>query len=1024
MDVVKLYTNPDGSIKAAHIVDGSESYPVLIEALGNTIILPELIAGGWSLMELPLALAKNGTPLESLPKAEWTSALEAQYGQDMYDMLGTPMPMDERRKFLYRGTKVTAFATMPSYKYNTREEFLSYLQSIRAGVPDEDYLPLNCLVAPNARFTIEEFIMPDNRTNVAAIASRRNMSFTRYTKLVAFLKQNGLGETFTAKDFLLTYHKWGIDGVQFATIGNPTVEKVNIVEGAYAMGDGDLQMGLMPATSQVYALLTKKADGGFDVICPPGVKPNDLYGPSQIKPYNAFTDEEERRKHRFELDSLESARAQTLQAGEAMAIRRHIRKPTYRLELNVANNPSVDVIKATFARISFGPTFSTPGFSFSTSANTPMSLDCVGNPEEARRSAYMMAIANDVIGRRKTQSNRTLISALQENGFSTISALAYALTSNGMGIPDQPTAPDDEGISVPAMSRDTLVEYVRAKANPDIERETLDALPLVDTYDMEPADARQSAIDTLDGFMDGTSGDPALLQAIANEEKETPDSYYEVFRALQSCTSITDDQIYDQVAKWKPGQPIVITTPEGIKVTLNGSILKGVENAYGRLKNTIRLNQAKKAYYYVWVDGAIRALGDPDRDQHSGFFATVLDMRKPRVQEARETFANYYVDRVIADIAPLKETDYARWNSLMTAFVGNPTSSQNLDYGQVPRMYFTEGIAVYVAASMLMQFIKTGVARLPLPSGDVNISAKDAPELAALAESMKKYLLNGRVSYVCYCQSFCDFVVSTIPGDMSWYFYPVNAIITPDKVLPRPGCRIMEYDGVFSYNYTTFVGIYENAGTPERMPHVAQRAFLSANELQKRGSDTDLIYALISGEVTGYESYLQSYYREALQVATEWKNSSPQEHLDAVTGPWEARWSINGVAPISSGRAEPDQNGTPCFRPYNGLKVLEPVKPVVTETASVIKVFTGITASEYRNGVGEFLPPARRGRAGFFAVDGDFITLYSMDPNAEPRVINACDIATLNPEDYPVKHIYGNRWVIRDGAGTLYSVEV
>lgn len=1023
MDVVKLYTNPNGTIKAAHIVDGTESYPVLIEALGSTVILPELVSSGWQLMELPLKLAKNGTPLESLPKAEWTPDMEAKYGQDMYDMLGTPMPMDERRKYLYKGTAVIAFASMPSYKYNTREEFLAYLNSIRAGVPDEDYLPLNCLVAPNARFTIEEFLMPENRANAAIIASRRNMSFTRYTRLVAFLKKNGLCEVFNSSDFLEAYHKWGVDGVQFATVGAPTVERTNIVEGAYSMGGDDLSVALLPSTQQVYVLLTKTASG-YEVICPPGIKQNDLYGPDQIKPYNAFTDEEERRLHRFELDSLESARAQTLQPGEAMSLRRHIRRPTYRLELSVANNPSVDLVKVTFGRISFGQAFSTPGFSFQTSANTPMSLDCVGNPEEARLSAYTMAIAKDIINRRKKQSNRTLISALQENGFSTLSALSYALTSNGMGIPEQPTTPDEEGVSIPAMNRNTLVEYVRAKANPDIEQETLENLPLEDPYDMDMATARKSAVDTLDGFIDGTSGDPGLTSAITAEERETPDSYYEVFRALCTCTSITVDQIYDQVKQWVPGNPITITTPEGVTVNLNGSIMRAVETAYNRLKNTIRLNQAKKAYYYVWVDGAIRALGDSDREQHSGFFATVLDMRKPKAQEAREAFANYYVDRVLADLEPLKSSDYARWNSLMTAFVGNPTSTQNLDYGQVPRMYFTEGIAIYVAASMMMQLIKTGVCRLPLPSGDVNISAKDAPQLGQLAETMKKYLLNGRVSYVCDCQSFCDFIISNIPGDPSYYFYPVNAIITPDKILPRPGCRIMEYDGAFSYNYTTFAGIYENAGTPERMPHVAQRAFLAANELQKRGEDTDLIYALISGQLTGYHNYMADYYGEALKVATDWKASNPDEHMDAVTGPWEAKWSITGVQPISSGRAEPDHNGLPCFRPYNGLKILEPVKPVVTDATSAIKVFTGVTAEEYRHGVGEFLPPARRGKAGFFAVDGDFITLYSMDANVEPRVINACDVATLNPEDYPVKHIYGGRWVIRDGTGTLYSVEV
>ncbi len=1022
MDIVKLYTNPNGTIKAAQIEDAGESYPVLIEALGNTVLFPELIKGGWQLTALPLTLVKNGLPFESLPKAEWTPALEAQYGQDMYDMLGTPMTQDELRKYLYKGSTVVAFETMPSYKYNTRQEFLDYLHSIRTGVPDEDYLPLNCLVAPNARFTIQEFCAPENRSLVATISSRRNFSYARYTKLVAFLHKHGLPEKFNGKDFIQVYHKWGVDGVQFAMLGTPTLETVHLVEGGYSKEEGYTEFAILPSTEQVYVLLVKTADG-YDVVCPEGVKQNELYNANQIKPYNAFTDEDERRNHRFELDTLESARASNLKVGEAMALRRHVRRPTYRLDMTVANNPSVDVVKVTYGRIKFGESFATTGFSFSTPANTPMSISYIGDPEAARESAFTMAIAKDIVARRKKKSNRTLVSALAENGFSMLSSLSYALTANNMGVPGVPSKPDEEGISIPAMGPQTLIEYVRAQANPEEAQEILENLPLLDTYEMEVSDARQSAVDTLDGFMNGTSGDHDLTQAIAAEDRETPDVYYEIFRALTSCTSLTARDIYLQMTKWTPGNPVVVTDGK-IQVTANGSIMKGVETAYNRLKNVIRLNQAKKALYYVWVDGAIKALGDPDGDKHSGFFATVLDMRKQKCQEVREIFANYYVDKVLEELAPMKATDYARWNATMNAFVGNPATDRNPDYGEVPRMYYTDGVATYVAASMMMQFLKTGVCRLPLPGKNVMLNANSAPELAAAINSIRKFVLNDSQSYFCDCQSFCDNIISNAPGDLMYYFYPINAVITPDKVLPRPACRIMEYDGVFAYNYTTFAGIYENNNTPEKLPPIAQRAYLGLNELQSRDVETDLLYALLSGNVTGMKSYLLDYYKEALAIANDWKVSNPTEHLDGFTGPWEAAWSSNGVQPNSSGRAEPEARGLPGFRPCNVLKVLDPEKPVAADADSIIKVFTGVTAEEYYNGVGEFVLPARRGRLGFFAVDGDFITLCSMDPNVEPRVINAADITTLNPEDYPVHHIYGNRWVIRDGTGTLYSVEV
>ena len=67
MDVKRLLTR-GGKPFAAEIVDGTENYMVFLEALGNSVILPELIKSGWKLTALPLSLSKNGTALMDLPK--------------------------------------------------------------------------------------------------------------------------------------------------------------------------------------------------------------------------------------------------------------------------------------------------------------------------------------------------------------------------------------------------------------------------------------------------------------------------------------------------------------------------------------------------------------------------------------------------------------------------------------------------------------------------------------------------------------------------------------------------------------------------------------------------------------------------------------------------------------------------------------------------------------------------------------------------------------------------------------------
>ena len=52
MDVKRLLTR-GGKPFAAEIVDGTENYMVFLEALGNSVILPELIKSGWKLTALP-----------------------------------------------------------------------------------------------------------------------------------------------------------------------------------------------------------------------------------------------------------------------------------------------------------------------------------------------------------------------------------------------------------------------------------------------------------------------------------------------------------------------------------------------------------------------------------------------------------------------------------------------------------------------------------------------------------------------------------------------------------------------------------------------------------------------------------------------------------------------------------------------------------------------------------------------------------------------------------------------------------
>lgn len=1031
MDITKLYTKPDGTVTAAQLSDGSESYPVLIEALGNTVYLPELLKSGWQLDALPLKLSKNGMPLENLPKAVWTPSMEAQYGQDMYDTLGTEMPVEERKKYLFKGGQTNNFPVLTRYAYNTREEFLAYLDSIKDNVPDEDYLPLNCLVAPHARFSLDEFVSSKNRVYTQIIAARRRLSYVRYTKLCAYLLKHGMPEQYNAQEFLKAYLQWGVDGVQFAYTGAPSIESSILTMGAYGQEAGYSEQVLMPNTEQVYALLVKTNEG-YDVMCPPGIQKNELWHGGQITPYDAFRDREQVATHMFEITSMESERAAALKPGQAIAIRRRVRRPSYKWEVNPVGSSSVDIIRISFNHFEFGQALTTHGFSFVTSANTPMPADYIGHPDKAADSGFAMAIANSIVDRRKKPSNRTAFAALQECGFSLVSSLAYFCTRYSIGVPGKPSAisDDSDGLSekeyIPGFSENTFVTLAKALANPDDYDDIVADLPISEVYgETTLDDAQQTAIETLRGIVDGVTNDPDLTAAIADEDRVKPDMYYDMFRAITSCTSTTTKDIHAQVKNWTPGKPVVVNAG-GVSLSAQGYMLQAIEHAYKNFKCSVRLYQARNAFFYIWVDGAIRELGDPDRGNHIGFYATVIDMRKQKAIEARNAFALKYADMVVESLETMKMADPVRWNTTMDTFLGNPMASAPIDFSKSTRMSRTTGIAEYVGATMLCQAIKQGMCRVPLPTGEVTLKMSEHEELRAYVDYCKaKCIMNmDRRAFYCDCQTFCDNIVSLVPGDDTCYFYPVNAIVTPNKVLPRPGLAVPEFDGVFSWNYTTFCSIFENAGTPEKMPHPSQRAFFALNELQSRDETNDLLYALLTGHITGKQSYLRQYYKQALDVTGEWRTNNPDTHLNGLTGPWTAVWNMEGVTPISTGQQEPPNNGRPCWKPYNELKVLKASKVSVEEAVQYIKPYRGLTADEYAAGVMDIQLPQRAGKFGFLTVEGNFIGVYSNDKNVEPLSINAGDVAYLDPTKYPVAHIYGNRWVIRVADGTLYSVEV
>ena len=237
MDIKRLLTR-GGQPFAAEIADGTETYNVFLESLGNSVILPELIKSGWSLTSLtiPPSLSKNGITLEQLPQMEYTPSVDEE--MEMYKCMGTPMPIEERRPLLSNDVVQCVKAPDGRYVINTREDFIAYLESIEAVRPDTDVLPINYFVHPNALFSWEEFKAPENRRWVTIMDDRRQFTIAQFLKLRDWAIAQGLRKDFTPNELLSFYFQWGIDGLHLQVLNKRTEKTATMHDMYESWGEG------------------------------------------------------------------------------------------------------------------------------------------------------------------------------------------------------------------------------------------------------------------------------------------------------------------------------------------------------------------------------------------------------------------------------------------------------------------------------------------------------------------------------------------------------------------------------------------------------------------------------------------------------------------------------------------------------------------------------------------------------------------------------------------------------------------
>lgn len=207
----QLKVNSD-KVNAVEINDNGTVYPVFLEALLNQMMFDTILAEGYKYVKMPYEFFRDGKMLSELD-VESRNMSDDEL-ETMYNSIGRKLDTEYLQAHMTEEA-VRALATPPTkYTIFTREEFLDYLKLVSEQALTDDVMPINYFVAPEARFTLQEYTGLGNVKWVNIITRRRTMTLIRFRRMIEKFQQIGLlSANYTPMDVVAAYMSWGMDGL-------------------------------------------------------------------------------------------------------------------------------------------------------------------------------------------------------------------------------------------------------------------------------------------------------------------------------------------------------------------------------------------------------------------------------------------------------------------------------------------------------------------------------------------------------------------------------------------------------------------------------------------------------------------------------------------------------------------------------------------------------------------------------------------------------------------------------------------
>lgn len=215
MEIIKNLIQ-NGTRVGVMVEDGGEIYPIPMDGLKSENAYTELKKSGYALTDASMPeYVKNGEPISSKPSVDWEPTDEEMMIFYNYPIQYPPMAM----KDLYSKLEIKASAIKfreGNYTITTREQFEAYLSSIASGTGDDDYMPVNSFVAPEARYSVEEAF--ENQNKMAILERRRRYSNYRFERFKEHVCKEKNVSDITPTALIDAYMEYGLDGVNCVVI--------------------------------------------------------------------------------------------------------------------------------------------------------------------------------------------------------------------------------------------------------------------------------------------------------------------------------------------------------------------------------------------------------------------------------------------------------------------------------------------------------------------------------------------------------------------------------------------------------------------------------------------------------------------------------------------------------------------------------------------------------------------------------------------------------------------------------------